>query len=375
MKPRAWIVRSLLLLLGILTVAGVLRIVERGVRAAALSLVLPTGPGRWIWASSRVTDGGPIAFFAVRDFEIGAAPERARLFAVADEGYLAFLNGHLVGGGNLTAGGGAVDAYEVAPFLRAGPNRLVAELRSSRGVGAFLAALEIEGAEPRRIVTDGEWRIFWQVRRKLLDGTDAVEGGARVRVWGAPPVGRWGAPWRIRELPVFEALSSAQEEPLLPAVVLGWREGEGWVPLPGPSRFVSGEGAVLFDWGKEVTGYLGLRFKDSQPVTARIHVGGDRPDPFQRSPDIVLAGVPGRRSWHDVRPRRLRYAMVLGLEGVAVEGRVFPTDPVASAALLEPEVGRRGAFGLEPPRLRAPVEHEVRGELEGVPGGPGGESG
>ena len=75
---------------------------------------------------------------------------------------------------------------------------------------------------------------------------------------------------------------------------------------------------------------------------------------------------PGSREWLDPRPRRLRFARVLGLPGV-VGARIEPlagSEPGVAGA----EAPVRGVLGLVPPPLRTPVEDEVWRELERVPG-------
>ena len=78
--------------------------------------------------------------------------------------------------------------------------------------------------------------------------------------------------------------------------------------------------------------------------------------------------MPGRRDWMDARPRRFRYAVVVGLAGCA-GARVLPVPPARAAGLLAGDGGAEmRVFGIEPPPLRTPVEDEVWRELQRVPG-------
>ncbi len=83
--------------------------------------------------------------------------------------------------------------------------------------------------------------------------------------------------------------------------------------------------------------------------------------------------------WLDARLRRFRYALVIGIER-PLGARVYAVEPRAAArGGLEvapetappgppaPSLGR-GVFGLAPPRLRTPVEDEVRRKLERLQG-------
>jgi len=85
------------------------------------------------------------------------------------------------------------------------------------------------------------------------------------------------------------------------------------------------------------------------------------------------------RQWLDARLRHFRYALVIGLER-PLAARVYPIEPgdaargglevapgTAPGAPGAPAAGH-GVFGLPPPRLRTPVEDEVRRKLERLEG-------
>src|SRR6476659_5880738 len=132
----------------------------RWAAAARARLFYPTGAAEWIWTPLNRHATLPVAFLAVRDFDLDEPPAAARLLAAGDEEYVLYLNGKLVGAGAHAPGvpGAPLDVYEVGPLLRPGGNRLVAELRSARGAGGFLARLE-ESASGRTIVaSDRRWR-------------------------------------------------------------------------------------------------------------------------------------------------------------------------------------------------------------------------
>ena len=313
---------------------------------------LPTGEAAWIWAPlGRTVE--PLAFYAARDVDLAAPPARARLLAAADEEYVLYLNGRRVGsGGTGSAGAGrrpGLDAYEVAPLLVPGANRLVAELRSGRGAGGFLARLS-DGSGRTLAATDGAWRIVRRYRPGLvrgwlpLAGPSAPEGEAAA-VWSRPPAGRWGVPGPLAEQPLFAGGEPVRA--LRPAVQVALR----------------GPGLRHVDLGREVLGYLVLEVAPR----SRRQLALLRLDP--ESSPIPCVVAPGAPLWTDVRPRRLRAFAVEG-DLDLLGARVYPAPASAGPLLLAgaPRQGLRGLLGLAAPSLATPVEDEVRRELQRLAG-------
>ena len=334
-------------------VALALALGARALRAAGARLFRPTGDAAWIWARLPRGDSSPVAFYAVQDFTLDAAPARARLCVQADEEYVLWLNGKRVGSG-VYAPGAPLDAYEVGPLLRAGGNRLVAELRSGRGVGGFLARLE-EGASGRPLAgTDASWRIFRRAQPGLIAGLQPLgpdDGGEPARAWGTPPVGRWGFPWPGPERSALALVSAA--EPLVP-------------PRASPPdalgrRLAAAPLRAVFEWEREVEGYLVLDVAPREAVAVGLLQAADGPRPKEARWQVLV--VPGSRIWIDARPRRFRRVEVLGIQGIA-RARVLPS-PGEVAPLPAPPPG---VLGITPPPLRTPVEEKVQRELEHAAG-------
>lgn len=272
----------------------------------------PTGAAEWIWADGGgAAPGRPASWVLLRDFELAAAPEAAaRLFVVADREYAVHLNGRQIARGAYRRGE-PIDEFQVAHLLREGSNRLTIEARTPHGDGGVLAGIELDdGSMP--VVTEGEW-LFTEVwDPRLVKGeiplADADPALRPVRVWGRPPVGRWGTVsrgdlqkpdriWRsagARRIVRVTASPGLEIEP-------GWRSSH------------------RVDFGREVSGVLELEFR---PPTLEVHrevricQAGDcerrplvltsgRPawrDSVRRSFDtVIVGGVPGLRS---VRARR-----------------------------------------------------------------------
>lgn len=368
----------------VLVAAGVLllAVAEREGRQALAPLLNSTGPAQWIWAPGERRVSGPRAFYAVRDFELDRPPETATVRVGADETYVLWVNGERVGSG-CWRGPGELDRYDVAPLLVAGGNRIAVELGSSRGAGGLLLALAGADADQPLLVSDRSWWIFERDHPGILQGWLPQEQGEPAISWGRPPTGRWGVagegvprpllrevreprpPWVPRRLATGEAASEGRG---------GWRRAAPQ-PLWHGVQALSPLGTqVLFDFGREVTGYLVLAQKPPAGQSAGlVWLGAEPPEPRPGTADTAAVPVPGSEVWHDALPRRFRYVLVLGLDPV-VGAWVEPVAPRWLAVLPAPPAAEpRGVFGLPAPPLRTPIEDEVRRKLKGIPGVAGGE--
>lgn len=343
---------------------GAVCLLALGTRAGSAlvaRLTLPTGGAQWIWVERDRSDHSPAAFYAVRDFFLDAAPSRARLLALADPEYVLSLNGKRIGAGQYrqyqpSAPGAKMDVYEVGDLLRTGGNRLVAELRSDRGAGGFLAVLQ-DGDGRMLVRTDREWRIFERHHFGLMRGWLPLgpSGGLESEPafsWGLPPIGRWGRPEVGPVRPRFQEL--IQGQPVAGSALPPPRIAA--LPAASVRRM------ALFDWGREVTGYLTLQVPADHGLrTALLFTGTRLPDPLRDPPAGAILAMTGRRSWMDARPRRFRYALVIGDRPLAA--RVLPVDP---GKVEDGERKVEGVFGIEPPPLRTPVQDEIWRELQEV---------
>jgi len=364
---RRWVI-PVFVILGVLLLA----LGERTLREFLSRSTLPTGAAQWIWESRDHRDLSPAAFYAVRDFTLDTVPARARLIVSGDPEYILYLNGERVGTGAWRRGV-RLDVWEVAPLLQPGGNRLLAEIRSDNGNGGFLLSLEDEERGRQIVGSDESWRVFHEHQLGVVRGWLPLSGAfsppsAAASCWGMPSLGRWGRP---RLGPVRVRLSEMATGRPAPAV--------SSVLLPALNHFPAERPHPpfhLFDWGRQVTGYL---LVDVQPSAERasgmLYTGTGilPPQPGDQRPDAGMVIMAGRRTWMDARPRRFRYALVVGLGDTvdAVSARVQEVDPVAAAAFVAPPAGRdggRGVLGIVPPPLRTPVEDEVWRQLKGVAG-------
>jgi hypothetical protein len=349
-RARAWLAACLLVL--------ILALVAHA-RPALRARSLPTGAAQWIWKPLDRLDHNPTAFYAVRDFDLASPPARARLLVTADEEYVVTLNGKRIGAGAFEPGA-PLDAYEVGPLLLPGGNRLMVELRSGRGGGGLLASLVDTATGEQLAGTDERWRILPGHHLGLERGWLPIGNGEKAHCWGYPPIGRWGSP----QVGAPRPLLGDQAGPPLPATAMR--------PFPLPAGFADGGPAgapILYDWGRPVEGFLTLELPAAKELgTALLFAGEEPADPLSARPTASVLVVPGQHEWIDARPRRFRYALLVGLNRPATAavspvpaGVVRPTRPLAARV-----------FGIQGPPLRTPVEDEVWSRLQRFPGVAGG---
>jgi hypothetical protein len=222
---------------------------------------------------------------------------------------------------------------------------------------------EAGGAGPRVLVaTERSWRIARRHLPGLVEGWVPVPGEERATSWGLPPTGRWGAPVTGDLRP---RLAAAGEpcDPVAAEVAEGANGG-------GPER-------VVFDFGREVTGYLRVARPPDAPLqgpSVSLFAVADQPvRPLTPGVGALpLVTLPGSPAWTDVVPRRFRYAAVVGLEG-PLEASVLPVAPEALASLpgsVSTEAADPGILGLARTPHRLPAEDAVRRRLQRAEEGP-----
>lgn len=315
--------------------------VDQALRPRIARSQSPLGAAAWIWSADSSREVVPRILYFVKDFDCPPGVAAARLLVQGDEEYVLYLNGRIAGSNGFRLGA-PLDHYEVGELLSAGGNRLVAEVRSSLGVGGLLVRLDIGPGTAALAVSDGSWRIFRQLVPGLVGGWLPLAGAEPAMVWGVPPLGRWGRP-RLGQPQLAEALVDPPFARLLPRTA---------TPVP-----ELGGRAVLFDFGAERAGYLVLHAPAEVRSPALLFFGSEPPDPNRRGADAILVESEGASEWRDARLRRLRYALVWGLAAGSWLELLEPQGDRARGLGTDPPAG---VFGLTPPVRVEPLEAEIR---------------
>jgi hypothetical protein len=294
-----------------------------------------------------------VTVWAVRDFDVGATePARVRLRITADEEYVAYLNGRLVGVGEY-ARGAPLDQLEVSAAVKPGWNRLVVELRSARGAGGLLASLYVDATLDRpatepTVRSDASWRIYRRHLDGLLEGWRTLDGGESAAEWQVPPTGRWRVAGGVEGVPpLAERLDAVSDAvrivPLHGHCEAPCAKGEGVTSAAEPL-----DRAFLVDFGESATGFLELEVAAAPRVAYELRLGDslhalvDGEGAIQ--PLIVFPDAP---HWLASRARRFRYAMVLGVESLATARRLEVKEEWCSFELAR-GADEEGLFGITP---------------------------
>jgi hypothetical protein len=309
----------------------VLGSVERGARLL-VSRRLSSGGAKWIWAEGALERSEPLAFYAVRDFELDSPPQRASVRIVADEAYILYVNGRRVGSGAWYAGA-PLDTYPIDLLLRPGWNRVAVELRSGRGAGGLLCALFGDDERAPLIASDDSWRIMRDATG-VVDGTSASDG-TPAQVWQSPPTGGWGVPRLAPERQPYD-------DALLAAGLLATEVLE---PSTEPRPTTEAGAPLVNDFERTVSGYVLLTGIATVPRHLRLDVGLERG--AGESLDVLLAD--NQASWSSAEVMTLRYVGSPYLPEGATLGVVEVRPELAALDAERAALRRRGVFGVEPP--------------------------
>jgi len=347
--------RRVLVGFGLLFFCLCLAAAERGGRWLRSRYGLPTHGAEWIWVADAAMAAKPVAVWAVRDVDVGDRPPAyARLLISADEEYLAWVNGRLVGAGDYLPRA-PMDELILDGAMGVGWNRIVVELRSVRGAGGLLASLEVgdspEAGRRRQLLrSDETWRIYRERAQGLLQGWAPADGGEPAIVWQVPPTGRWPAPEELEEVPPLSrrlgpGRSAARIVPLHAACVPSCVEeaGDGAAGEVKPL-----DTAFLVDFAESGVGFLELDMQALPGHAYEVRLGDHLADLYgERS--LVLPVVPfaGSSVWLASRAAPFRYALVQGIESLSA-ARFLPVVPEWQSWELERGGEAESLFGIEP---------------------------
>ncbi|HEV7922168.1 MAG TPA: hypothetical protein VGR02_15390 [Thermoanaerobaculia bacterium] len=270
-----------------------------------------TGRAEWIWARTELSREQPLAFFAVRDFELPPSRLFTRIKIAADPEYALFFNGRPIGG-RRQGEQVKLDLFDVSPLARDGRNRIMVVVRSTNGVGGLIAAVDIAPEVENYVITDGGWKIFrqWHPGIAVRDARD--ERAEAPMLFGEPPLGRWNYLQTTPGVPDQPARSIA---PPVSATRLKVKvltvKPVGGIAVVGTSP----AGAIAFDFGRILDARLRLTLTLPSPVNRRVNVR------FANTPGELTAleggmtpfvFAAGERTVIDPEVRHFRYAMVYG---------------------------------------------------------------
>jgi hypothetical protein len=287
-----------------------------------------TGTAQWIWPESKLSSGAPVAFFAVKEFEVPLNPPFVRIKIACDPEYTLYFNGQVIGRA-LEGSAATLDVYDVTPLaLQGKPNRIVVGARSANGVGGLIAAVDYAPIRENDVVTDSSWKLVsaWRDELPLHD----IEAPLLpVRVLGTPPYGRWNdLTLAVREretLPARRVEPAGSREVSLPVSRI---RVAGGVAVAARER----EAATAWDFG-EFNGRALLRETSGDSSSVRIvriryeeNLGDFGLDGTIR--EIALA--PGESSYLDPQTVRARWVAVFGSAAAVT---VVPDDSSPEARM------------------------------------------
>lgn len=358
--------RSRILWLAVAVVALILAAIELRHRTVAFGNGAVRDAPTWIWRDHDLRHIQAAGFYAMKEFDLVAAPAEAEIRILGDAEYLLLLNGVRIGS-NRYVSGAPFDRYRVERWLAPGRNRLVIELRSPSGAGGLWCELRAGGQQLVR--SDGSWTLF-ETNWRGLFGDRPMPPGARPRLLGRSPLGRWGAPGPGPERPTFESVLAAPE-PVPAAAFRVSGSNDPWQPSTDRGRRPPSLGPLVeFDFGVERSGYLQLSYREApgrrgapQPSAVLLAFGDEPLGALPWSAQALFQPISGAGLYQDSTLRRFRYVAVAGLPGL-FKAEVLTTTAEAWPALAPRSGTAAGILGVRPPPSSAPVEHEVWRELE-----------
>jgi hypothetical protein len=269
-----------------------------------------TGPAKWIWPVGDIKAELPVAFYATHDFDLPPKRYYTKVKIAADPEYTLYFNGTEIGSRRMAADDHTLDVYDVTPLAKTGRNRIVVAVRSEKGVGGILVALDIAPETENYVVTNAHWKIARHWTPALLNRD--VPPMERPTVIGEPPVGRWNY-LQPRDVVVASAPSVVQK----PVAVWNFRgalsevkEVNG-VAVRGSRRVR----AWAFDFGGPVNGRIRLTRSDQSMVVGddvidvRFANGRDELPSVEGSVTPFTFGA-GERTIVDPQTHSFRYVAV-----------------------------------------------------------------
>jgi hypothetical protein len=269
-----------------------------------------TGKAEWIWARHQISSGVPVAFFAVRDFDLPANRYYTHIKVAGDPEYTLYFNGQEIGGRRFGEDHDALDLFDVTQVAKTGRNRIAVAVRSTNGVGGLIAAIDLSPEVENYVVTDASWRIF-NVWNAALPQRDVGRWSAPM-ILGQPPTGRWNY------------LATMPGKPQMPVqTVVAPRETFSFFTVMPEVKVIGGVAVVgskrvratAFDFGQIADGRarLSIDFDNKQAREISVRFANVKPELYTLEGDIrPFVFAAGERTVIDPEVRHFRYVMVYG---------------------------------------------------------------
>src|SRR5688500_13532301 len=148
-----------------------------------------TGNAQWIWAPMWLQSDRPVAFYAVRDFELPERRYYTKIKIHGDPEYTLYFNGQQIAHRRV-GDEPHLELYDVSKLAKTGRNRILVAMRSPAGTRGLIAGLDLGPEVENYIVTGTDWKIFWRWT-DTLPLRDSSEKPVKPMLIGHPPVGRW----------------------------------------------------------------------------------------------------------------------------------------------------------------------------------------
>ncbi len=247
-----------------------------------------TAPAQLLWARHPMSANEPVAFFAARDVTLPPNRVYIRLKLLGDPEYTLYVNGREIAG-RLVGEDRALDYFDLSEVMQTGRNRIVVAVRAPKGVGAFLAALDLAPETENWVVSDSRWKIYRRWDPLILQYDVAGQWEAP-KIIGAPPTGRWNF------------LEIVKREPESPA--------ESGMAAKQSFELIGLLPSIRTQAGISVAGSVRARARafDFGPTRGRVRVTYDRPRGFSRLVQVRFANDPSELGLLELNPRAIVFA-------------------------------------------------------------------
>ena len=149
--------------------------------------------GNWIWLPTDFETPNLTAYMR-KVVNLSSAPQEAWCVITADNQYILYVNGRIVGQDWVFGGGwSVVKPYNILPFLKAGDNIISVEAYNYLGPGALFFESKIKGKDySTQILSDESWLSSKVKEEKWTNLNFNDSKWEKTKIYGKPPGPPWG---------------------------------------------------------------------------------------------------------------------------------------------------------------------------------------